>query len=157
MIELEIPGWGQAAVEHLVLDFNGTIAEDGVLCPGVAERIRGIAAKGVAISVITADTNGSARAQCQGLPLEVLVYEGGAVAREKQRLVERLGREQVMAIGNGRNDLGMLEAAGLSVAVLGREGCYSKALAAAHILVPSIVDGLDLLCKPHRLKATLRG
>ena len=62
-----------------------------------------------------------------------------------------------MAIGNGNNDREMLEGAGISVAVLGKEGCSAKTLAVADILVPSIEDGLDLLLKPHRLKATLRG
>ena len=157
MLELEIPGWGEAAIENLVLDYNGTIALDGELLPGAAERIERIAAQGIQVFVITADTNGTVKAQCAGLPLEVLVHGGGAVAKEKLRLVERLGRESTMAIGNGNNDREMLEGAGISVAVLGKEGCSAKTLAVADILVPSIEDGLDLLLKPHRLKATLRG
>lgn len=47
MLELEIPGWGEAAIENLVLDYNGTIALDGELLPGAAERIERIAAQGI--------------------------------------------------------------------------------------------------------------
>ena len=37
MIQIEIPGRDLITIEHLVLDYNGTIAEDGHLIPGVAE------------------------------------------------------------------------------------------------------------------------
>ena len=157
MISVEIPGWGTVSIENLVLDFNGTIALDGVLCSGVGERIRQIASQGVNIYVITADTNGSAKNQCQGLPMQVMIYDSETVARDKFQLVERLGPEKTMAIGNGRNDLAMIEAAGISAVILGQEGCYAPVLQKADIVVPSILDGLDLLLNPHRLKATLRG
>jgi len=40
--------------------------------------------------------------------------------------------------------------------VLLEEGCSVEALCSADILVKSILDGLDLLLNPLRLKATLR-
>ena len=39
MIELRIPGRGDLALEHLVMDVNGTLAVDGILLEGVARRI----------------------------------------------------------------------------------------------------------------------
>ena len=33
MIEINAPGWGKREIEHLVLDFNGTLAMDGRLIP----------------------------------------------------------------------------------------------------------------------------
>ena len=40
MIKIEIPGRETIEIEHVVLDYNGTIALDGQLIAGAAERIR---------------------------------------------------------------------------------------------------------------------
>jgi len=50
----------------------------------------------------------------------------------------------------------MMEAAGLSIAVIGPEGAAARLLAAADVVVRDIRDALDLLSHPLRLKATLR-
>ncbi len=39
MLSVGIPGFGNFELRYLVLDFNGTMACDGVLLPGVSERI----------------------------------------------------------------------------------------------------------------------
>lgn len=33
MISVEVPGLGLLSLKHIVLDFNGTMATDGVLIP----------------------------------------------------------------------------------------------------------------------------
>lgn len=157
MLEVTIPGWGEVCLKHLVLDYNGTIAKDGQLLPGVAPRLEALARRGFSLFVITADTNGTVAAQCAALPVEVLIFDGGAVAREKAALVERLGAGETAAIGNGRNDVEMLRAAGLSLAVLGDEGVFTGALLAAHLACRTVEEALDLLLYPNRLKASLRG
>ena len=40
MISVDIPGRGSYQFAHLVLDVNGTIAEDGHLIPGAPDGIR---------------------------------------------------------------------------------------------------------------------
>ena len=75
---------------------------------------------------------------------------------EKRRYVEDLGAEHVFAVGNGNNDIGMLRAARIGVAVCLAEGCSSESAAAADILVRSPLDALDLLLNTNRLIATLR-
>ena len=157
MIELTIPGWGEVRVAHLVLDYNGTLAKDGILLPGVGPRLEELHRRGVSLHIITADTNGTVAAQCAALPVEVLVFDGGAVAREKAALVERLGAAETAAVGNGRNDVEMLRAAGLSLAVMGDEGAFTGALLVAHLACRTMEEALDLLLLPHRLKASLRG
>ena len=157
MIELTIPGWGEVRVAHLVLDYNGTLAKDGILLPGAGPRLEELHRRGVSLHIITADTNGTVAAQCAALPVEVLVFDGGAVAREKAALVERLGAAETAAVGNGRNDVEMLRAAGLSLAVMGDEGAFTGALLSAHLACRTIEEALDLLLLPHRLKASLRG
>jgi soluble P-type ATPase len=50
----------------------------------------------------------------------------------------------------------MLKIAKIGIAVTEGEGCSVEAITAANIHVRSIVDGLDLLLNPMRLKATLQ-
>jgi soluble P-type ATPase len=155
MLALPIPGFKTLALEHLVLDFNGTLAVDGKLLAGVFERLRSLAAH-LAIQVVTADTFGHAREALEGLPARLTVLEPGRQAQAKQALVQALGPDRVAAIGNGRNDRLMLQTAALGIAVTSLEGTAVEALVAAHLFVPSIREALDLLNAPLRLVATLR-
>ena len=153
MITAEIPGWGSLEIKNLVLDFNGTIATDGRLIEGVASMLGEIKQKNVDIYVITADTNGTVRKECEGLPVEVMTYDSGTVAVGKMELVAELGALHTASIGNGRND----SKSALSIAVIGQEGTFTKAAMQADILTVDILSALSLLTKPNRLKATLRG
>jgi len=136
----------------LVFDYNGTISQDGVLLPGVAERIRELA-RSLRITVLTADTFGNARAQLEGLPVEVRVIRTGL---DKADFVRKLGAERVIAVGNGRNDVPMMPLAGLGIAVIGPEGASAELLRAADIIVTDIHRALDLIDHPLRVKAGLR-
>lgn len=155
MIQIEIPGYRRLVIEHLVSDFTGTLSEDGRLCPGVRERFDLLAEK-VAIHVLTADTFGRAVEELRGAPCSVHLFEETGIDRRKEEFVANLGPERVVAVGNGRNDRKMLEAAGVSVAVCLSEGCAMSAAIKADILVVSAVHALDLLLNPRRLIATLR-
>ena len=53
------------------------------------------------------------------------------------RYIVQLGRKTVAAIGNGRNDRLMLQAAALGIAVIGPECAAAEALAAADIVAPN--------------------
>lgn len=155
MIELDIPGFGLLAASTLALDFNGTLAQDGRLLSGVAERIDKLA-DSLRVHVVTGDTYGTAQAELTGVRchLETLPRVGQVEA--KRAFVASLPRDGVVAIGNGRNDLYMLRAARLSIAVLGTEGLASELFSTADIVVPHIHTALDLLLYPERLLATLR-
>lgn len=155
MIELDIPGFGKLEINHLVLDFNGTIAFDGKILTGVKERLLSCAEL-ARIHIITADTFGEAMKQLQGIPCKLHVIEKSDEDRQKQQYVQSLGAEYVAAIGNGNIDRKMLKAARLGIAVLGNEGCATSAIQAADIIVKDVLHGLDLLLNPLRCKATLR-
>ena len=43
MVEINIPGYGMLRLEHLVMDYNGTLAVDGRLIDGVKEALNRIA------------------------------------------------------------------------------------------------------------------
>jgi hypothetical protein len=75
---------------------------------------------------------------------------------EKRDHVRTLGPRQVVAMGNGANDVLMLQEAALGIAVLGPEGLCADALRASDVVVADPWAGLDLLLHPARLVATLR-
>lgn len=155
MIRIDIPGWGPIRLAHIVLDYNGTLAVDGILVAGVAERLQRLSAD-LEVHVLTADTFGKVREGMRGIPARVSILPPGSQDRGKLDYVEGLGADRVCAVGNGRNDRLMLEAAALGLAVILGEGASSATLAAADAVCLSIADALDLLIHPLRLTATLR-
>lgn len=155
MIEIDIPGFKMLRLNHLVLDYNGTIACDGKLLPGVKEGLEALADL-LSIHVLTADTFGQARTFLDNIPCEVSV-----IAREYQEIskvtyVNALGAQNSVCIGNGRNDRLMVKEAALGIAVILEEGAAIETLLAADVVCTGIVPALNLLRKPLRLTATLR-
>jgi soluble P-type ATPase len=154
MLCISIPGRRELRLSHLILDYNGTIALDGQLIPGVASRLEALARE-LSILVITADTHGTAARACADLPVQVLTFPTDRVGEIKAREAMKL-QGGTLCIGNGFNDVAMAEACDLSVCVIGKEGCCGALLAKSDVVVTSVTDGLDLLLKPDRLRATLR-
>jgi soluble P-type ATPase len=155
MIIVDIPGGPELRLRRLVADFNGTLAEDGVLVPGVAERLEGLSGD-LDILVVTADTFGAARRQLAGLPVAVEVLAGADHAQQKADHVRRIDPAGTVAVGNGRNDQLMLAAAGLGFAVVLGEGAAVATVGAADVVFHDVRDALDALLDPRRLVATLR-
>ena len=154
MMNIQIPGRELLTLSHLVLDNNGTIAEDGNIIEGIRPRLAELC-KDLAIYVITADTHGTAAKKCEGLPLQVLTFPTTEVGKIKAENVRKL-TGGVVTIGNGFNDIQMSDAADLSICVIGAEGCCSALIAHTDVTVTSIEAALDLLLKTGRLRATLR-
>lgn len=154
MIEVQIPGRETLHIQHVALDYNGTIAFDGALLPGIGERIQALS-KLVPVYVLTADTYGTVRAQCDGLGAEVKTFPRAQAALCKQEIVQGLGAH-VACVGNGFNDIEMFDLAELAIAVMDGEGVSARLLPHADVLTRSGVEALDLLLRTDRLKATLR-
>lgn len=155
MLELVIPGRETLRLEHMVLDYNGTIAVDGRLAAGVSERLAALAER-LTLHVITADTFGLAAAEMAGLPVTLQIIGTGDQAAAKRSLVQRLGPQCVAAAGNGANDVLMLKEAALGICILGAEGAATPTLLASDVVVSHPADALDLLLRGGRLAATLR-
>ncbi len=60
MVAIEIPGRKSLSLCDLVLDYNGTLAFDGKIVPGVAQRLVSLAGL-LDVHVLTADTFGGVR------------------------------------------------------------------------------------------------
>ena len=155
MIKIEVPGMDTPIViEHLVLDYNGTIACDGKLIEGVADRIIALSEK-LKVYILTADTYGTVRKQCEGLGAEIRTFAHAGAAVCKEEIVTELG-EHVCAVGNGYNDIQMMDKADFSICVIDTEGACSKLINHSDIIVNSSLDALDLLLKTDRVRADLR-
>lgn len=155
MVAVDIPGFGELRLEHVVCDYNGTLAVDGDLLPGVDRALRSLAPD-VRLHVLTADTFGKAAAKLAGLPVELTILTAGGQTAAKLAYVSALGAHRVVALGNGRNDAAMLRAARVGIALVQGEGAAAETVAAADIVATSVVEALALLREPRRLVATLR-
>lgn len=155
MLSIQVPGFGALTLEHLVLDYNGTLAVDGALLPGVKDALN-ILSDQLAIHVVTADTFGRAADGLEGINCHLSVLDPGHQDQAKVDFVMRLGADRTVCIGNGRNDALMLAASALGIAVILAEGASTVSLKAADIVCTDIVSALELLMHPLRLSATLR-
>lgn len=156
MITVRIPGADETLeIEHLVLDFNGTLAVDGRLKAGVADLLRELAGR-VSVHIVTAGTFGGVEREVEGVPCALKILGGVDHAGQKARYVEELGAGRTACVGNGRNDRAMLERARLGIAVVQEEGAAAETLLAADVVCTDIATALRLLLQPLRLTATLR-
>jgi P-type E1-E2 ATPase len=155
MIELTIPGRGQLNLQHLVMDVNGTLAVDGILMDGVADRIAAVRDR-LTVHLLTADTQGPQGEIDRQLGLNATRLTKGGEQEQKRLFVEKLGASSVVAIGQGANDARMLQASALGICVMSIEGAAAETLIVADLVVPEIMIAFDLLDKPLRIIASLR-
>ncbi len=156
MLTINIPGYDELQLNHLVLDYNGTLAVDGQLIDGVAERLQTLS-KNLQIHVVTADTFGGVKTALEGVNCKLAILsssQGQDIA--KLEYIEQLDSTTTVAIGNGRNDHLMLKSVALGIVVIQTEGAAIETLTAANVVTTDILAALDLLSHPKRLIATLR-
>lgn len=151
-LSVAIPGRGDLRLEHLLLDVNGTLTNRGELLEGVEARL-GRIRDTLDIRLVSADTFGTLDAIAGRLRVGAIRAASG---EDKVQVLDELGRERSVVIGNGENDALALAAAALGIAVLGPEGASAAALRTADAVCASIADALDLLLDPRAIAATLR-
>ena len=147
-----MPGEPALELEHLVLDVNGTLTDRGEPIECAVAVLARLQAR-LSVHLLSADTFCTAEALASRLGAVYLRIVTGA---DKAEYVRALGAHRCVAIGNGRNDAAMLEAAALGIAVVGPEGLHRSALIAADVTALSIAEALELLASPRSLTATLR-
>lgn len=154
-MRIDVPGYGLCDIENLVLDYNGTLALQGVLIEGVKERIKELS-RDVKIYIVTADTFGTVKDHVESLPVNLVIIDKKKESESKFNVVRTLGEEKTIAIGNGSNDESMLKAARMGLCVCQQEGCSVKAIMSADAMYTSILDALDSIINDEKLIATLR-
>ena len=155
MITINIPGRKIIEISHLVLDFNGTLAIDGKLIEGTKPLLE-LLSRQLTIHVVTADTFGTAKSEISGIKCELKILDPKLQDMQKESYMFYLDENQVVAIGNGMNDVLMVKGAALGIVVLQKEGASMDTFLNADIICTSILDALELLLNPQRIVATLR-
>lgn len=155
MLKYDIPGQGKIEIEHLVLDYNGTIAIDGQLIEGVKDSINRLSDM-IEVHVITADTFGNAKEQLHEIKCSLAIISNEFQDEQKSEFVRNLGREKTVSVGNGRNDKKMLKVSRLGICVIQEECAYLTTLLESDIISKNILDCFNLLMDPLRMKALLR-
>lgn len=152
---INIPGKTSIDIKNVIFDFNGTIAIDGKLIDGVAEQINKFSTE-INFHVLTADTFKTVERELAFVHCKVVIIPAEEQDKAKLDYLLKLGKDNTVCVGNGSNDVLMLDHAVLSVALIQDEGVCVEALQAADIALKSVMDFFGLLNNPNRLVATLR-
>lgn len=156
MLRINLPQLkSQIEIENLMLDFNGTMAKDGMLLPNVKKVINEIS-KMLKIHIVTADTFGSIETQVKDIDCILHIVEPQNQAIAKLNYLQSINPDRTICIGNGFNDELMLKESKIGIAVVQAEGASIFAIKSSDIVCFSIVDALELIINPLRLVATLR-
>ena len=154
-MRISIPGHGILDLKYLVMDYNGTLAVDGMLIQGVREELAALSDH-LELHVLTADTFGKAKSGLEDVDCKLSILSEKDQQAGKLQYVQALGAENTVSIGNGRNDQLMLKSSALGIAVILEEGVSTQAVWSADVVCTSIISALALLSNPLRLIATLR-
>ncbi len=147
---MEVPGYGKIEFGAVLFDLNGTLGVEG----RIPEDVKGLLAKladRYTVVVLSADTFGTLEEELKDLPVSIERVSDGA---EKAKIAE--GYAPYVAIGNGNNDVAMLERAELAFCVIGKEGASVDALLVSDIVVTDVRDAIEMLLNEKKLIATLR-
>jgi soluble P-type ATPase len=154
MIIVERPGQNNLEIEFILIDFEGTLASDRRVHPKAKDKIN-LLSKRTKIYVLTREEKEHAEELLKKVKAEIIYLTEGESSAKKLDLLRQLGPARTAAVGNGLNDVSMIEEAGLGVCVLGKEGTSSEAMKKADVVFMNILDALDFLLKPLRQKTTL--
>jgi soluble P-type ATPase len=155
MMTIDIPGYKKLEIQHVVCDYNGTIAVDGKMIDGVCEMINDLS-KDLDFHVITADTFGSVERELKNIRCKLVKISIRNQAVAKLEYVLNLGKDKTICIGNGNNDRLMVREAALGIALLQEEGTCIETLLASDVVCKSAIDAFGYFKEPKRLIATLR-
>ena len=154
-LTIAIPHYKTVVLRHIVLDYNGTLAEDGELKEEAKLLLNDLVLH-YEVHVITSDTFGSVKEQLDSFDVTIRVLTSDDHTAEKAAYIEELGSEHCIAAGNVNKEGAMLKKALLGIALIGDEGCSTQTLLNSDIVCSSINDALKLLLNEKRLIATLR-
>jgi soluble P-type ATPase len=154
MISIERPGQDNLEVEFLLIDFEGTLASDRRVHPKAKDKIN-LLSKRTKIYILTKGEKEVVEETLKKVKAEIFYLTEGETSQRKVDLLRQLGATRTVAIGNGVDDIPMIEEAGLGICVIGKEGTSVEAMKKADVVVSNVLDALDFLLKPLRQKATL--
>jgi soluble P-type ATPase len=154
MISIQRPGMESLDIHFVLIDFEGTLAMDGRVHPKAKDKVN-LLSKRVSITILTKSNREKVEETLRKMRAEILYVTEGDSSQQKLNALQRLGAHQTAVIGNGLDDVRIMEQAGLGMCVIGKEGASAEAMAKADLVVTHVLDALDFLLKPMRQRAIL--
>jgi soluble P-type ATPase len=154
MITILRPGQEPLEIEFILIDFEGTLASDQRVHPKAKDKIN-LLSKRTKIYILTKREKEGVEETLRRVKAEIFYSMEAETSQRKLDLLRQLGATRTVAIGNGLDDIPMMEEAGLGICVIGKEGTSVEAMKKADVVALNIIDALDFLLKPLRQKATL--
>ncbi len=149
----DIPNRKKIEIKTIILDLNGTLAIKGKLVSGSAKKIRKLKKLGYKVVLFTGDQRGNANKLCKSLGIK---YIKASKTGDKEKAILELDPETCATIGNGRIDIETFKHAKISILTLQNEGIHVDIIPFADLIVPSVVDALDLFIDKDSLIATMK-
>jgi len=154
MIFIQRPGQEPLEIDFILIDFEGTLASDRRVHPKAKDKIN-LLSQRTKIYILTKGEKEVVEEVLRKVKAEIFYFTQGETSQRKLALLHQLGATRTVAIGNGVDDVPMIEEAGLGICVIGKEGTSVEAVKKADVVVSNVLDALDFLLKPLRQKATL--
>ncbi len=154
MILIQRPGQESIEIDYILIDFEGTLALDGRVHPKAKDKIN-LLSKRTKIYIFAKGEKEKIEETLRRVKAELFFLKEEDSSSKKLDLLLNLGAPRAVVIGNGLDDVPLMEEAGLSMVIIGKEGTSGKLIQTADLVFTNIVDALDFLLKPLRQKATL--
>jgi soluble P-type ATPase len=154
MISIVRPGQGNIEIEFILIDFEGTLASDRRVHPKAKDKIN-LLSKRTNIYILAKEEKILVEEALKKVKAEIVYFKEGEAFLQKLDFLRKLGASQCVVVGNGVDDVPMIEEAGLGICVLSKEGTFTEAMKKADLVFMNILDAFDFLLKPLRQKATL--
>lgn len=154
MVTILRPGQEPLKIDSILIDFEGTLAQDRRVHPKAKDKIN-LLSKRTKIYILIKGEGEGVEKVLKNVKAEMVYLNEEKPSRQKLELLRKLGPSGTVAIGNGVDDTSMIEEAGLSLCIIGKEGTFSETVKKADLVFINILDALDFLLKPLRQKATL--
>jgi soluble P-type ATPase len=154
MFLIQRPGQSPLEIEFVLLNFEGTLATDRRVHPKAKDKLN-LLSKRCKIYILAKGEQEAIRAILKKVKAEVIYLTEGEVSQGKLDLLRQVGAARTVAIGNGVDDVAMIEEAGLSICIIGVQGTSAEAIKKADVVFTDILHAFDFLLKPMRHKAAL--
>ncbi len=154
MISIQRSGMESLEIQSVLIDLEGTLAIDRRVHPKSKDKVN-LLSKRATIYILARGNTENAEKILKKMKVEILFVTEKDSSQQKLNLLQRLGPHQTAVIGNGLDDVRVMEQAGLGMCVIGKEGSCAEAMAKADLVFTDVLDALDFLLKPLRQRATL--
>ncbi|MBD3215139.1 MAG: hypothetical protein GF311_21210 [Candidatus Lokiarchaeota archaeon] len=157
MKKLYIPNFGEILIRNILFDVNGTVQFFGNISEDLNERFQKLK-EIYNIFLVSADTRGNLEEIANRLQVKFIKITPKDISESqaKNYQLDKLGKNETIAIGNGNNDSLMLKNSIIGILIIGSEGATIESLLNSDLVFTNPIDVLDFLMDDDAIIGTLR-